>query len=354
MIKGTKAVVTNAAAPTDKAAKILMIVFGVIGCGCWGPKLIRNLLAGDGAAVKTACDRRPDRRAEIAAVWPSLRTTAEAADLWRDPEIDAIAIATPASTHAALAREALLAGKHILVEKPLALTAHETAALLSLAAEQRRVMLVDHTFIFSEPVRRLRELVRHDGLGEIAAYEAERYSRGFQAPDVNVLWDLAVHDLSILQFLFGWEPRRVAAVAHRVLPQGEPSEATLSVEFAAGQRAEIRVGWRPEEKKRCTRLIGAQATVRYDDLDPAGSLAIIPGPPGTETTAAQRRISPVDRAEPLRRVVDHLLECINGRATPLAGGPEAWRISRILEAAERSLRLSGRPVAIEAAAIPEN
>lgn len=331
----------------------MTIVFGVIGCGSWGPKLIRNLLANDAATVKTLCDTRPACLAEMAARWPAPLATTQAADLLADPEIDAVVIATPASTHASLVGAALAAGKHVLVEKPLALDAMRAAELTRLAARQKRVLSVDHTFVFSAPVRKLRELVQQDGLGEIVRYEAERYSRGFPSPDVNVIWDLAVHDLSILQYLFAWTPRRVEALAHRTLAGGQLSEATVQLDFTAGQRAEIRVGWRADDKQRRTRLSGRAATVLYDELDPAGSLAIYREPTELGALSAKNEYQPVSGGEPLSAVVDHFVACIEGRIAPLAGGYEAWRAIRILEAAERSLQSGGRAIDLPAEIFPD-
>ncbi|HKR62065.1 MAG TPA: Gfo/Idh/MocA family oxidoreductase, partial [Pyrinomonadaceae bacterium] len=187
-----------------------MLKIGVIGYGYWGPNLVRNFMEAPGSTVVAVCDLRPERLNQLTARYPTIKTCANTKDLLGDSDIDAIAIATPVSTHFDLALAALRAGKHVLVEKPLAANSDQALRLIDEAAVRKRVLMVDHTFVYTGAVRKIRELITKNQLGEIYYYDAVRVNLGLFQHDVNVIWDLAIHDLSIMDYVL---PSRAVAVS---------------------------------------------------------------------------------------------------------------------------------------------
>jgi predicted dehydrogenase len=247
--------------------------FGVIGWGYWGPKIARNLDTLPQAKVAMVADADAGRLATLAVNRPGIQTTIQVEDLFR-PDIDAVVIATPVRTHFQLAREALLHDKHVLVEKPLAASVAEAEELVALAQERRRVLMVGHTFEYNPAVNELRKLVQSGDLGKIYCVEAERVNLGLFRNDINVIWDLAPHDISILLYLFDKKPEKIKVQAHAHLQSRIEDVAHLDLEFADGMNAHIHVSWLHPCKIRRVTVIGDARMVVYDDTNQAEMLKI--------------------------------------------------------------------------------
>lgn len=332
-----------------------MIRLGLIGYGYWGPLLARNFRAQPGMCLAAICDRDARRRTEAQAHCPGARTVERAEELLADPTIDALAIATPARSHFALACAALVAGKHVFVEKPLATAAEEAERLVEEAARRRLILMVDHTFLFAPAVERLAALVHAGELGELRYYDAVRIALGRFRSDVNVLWDLAVHDLAVLDRLVDQTPLAISAhgVAH--LP-GEPEDiAYVTVRFRGGLIANLHVNWLAPVKLRRTLVGGSRRTALWDDLEPADKLRVYDAGVTHEADTAdeeQRHIGyragdvwlpRLDVREPLAAATAAFARAVETGRRPLADGESGLRVVRLLAAAQASLAREGAP-----------
>jgi predicted dehydrogenase len=335
-----------------------MINVGVIGHGYWGPNLVRNLVANPATRVSMVCDRDPDRLTKVASLYPTIRLTASAEELIRDPEVDAVVIATPVDSHFPLALSALEAGKHVLVEKPIASTTDQARKLIDEAGKRELVLAVDHTFVYTGAVRKMRELVRAEAFGPVRYYDSTRVNLGLFQHDVNVLWDLAVHDLSIMRYVLDRSPVEVSATGHSHLA-GQPEYAAfLSLFFSDGMIAHVNVNWLSPVKIRRTLVGGDRQMIVYDDLETSEKIKLYDkGITVHETPEQVHRLlisyrtgdlwSPkVADAEALAVEVDHFAACVRGEEKPVTGGEAGLEVVRILEAADESMRNRGAPVAL--------
>src|SRR4026209_2095632 len=251
-----------------------MINVGVIGYGYWGPNLVRNFLAAPGSAVTSVCDLREERLSSLGKLYPGIKTCSNSTELINDPQIDAVIIATPVSSHFELAMSALKAGKHVLVEKPLAARSDQARKLVDEALARKLVLLVDHTFVYTDTVRKIRELIASGQLGEIYYYDSVRVNLGLFQHDVNVIWDLAVHDLAIMDYLLPVQPVGVSATGIGHVP-GEPENmAYVTLHFDANVMAHLHVNWLSPVKVRKTLLGGSRKMVSYDDLEPSEKIRV--------------------------------------------------------------------------------
>ena len=251
-----------------------MIRIGMIGYGYWGPNLVRNFADIPDGDVVAVSDLRPDRLDQVRCRYPAIETMSDYRALLADPRIDAIAIATPVSTHFTLAMEALLAGKHVWVEKPMTETSDQASLLIDEAARRKLVLHVDHTFVYTGAVRKIRDLVASDGLGRLYYYDAVRVNLGLFQHDVNVIWDLAVHDLSILDHVLPSAPIAVSATGVSHVP-GEPENvAYLTLFFEDALIAHVHVNWLAAVKVRRTLIGGSQKMIVYDDLEPSEKIKV--------------------------------------------------------------------------------
>ena len=245
---------------SDSVARI-----GVVGLGYWGPNIARNVAEHPRAELAWLCDRSPDTLAAAAARHPQARTSASYAELLEDPELDAVAIVTPVSTHYDFASAALEAGKHVLVEKPLAASSAEAARLIELAAQRSLVLLPGHTFLYSPPVVKVKELLDAGALGDIYFISLSRVNLGLHQPDVSVVWDLAPHDLSILNFWLGAMPTEVSALSRSCVLPTSPDVAFVNLRFGEGTIAHLELSWLSPVKLRRTSIVGSEKMVIYDD-----------------------------------------------------------------------------------------
>lgn len=340
-----------------------MIRVGVLGYGYWGPNLVRNFSEASGCSVSAVGEPRSDRRQLLRSRYPSIDTSSDCYELLADPRIDAIAIATPPSAHFDLALAGLRAGKHVWVEKPLAVTSDQAARLVDEADRLGRVLHVDHTFVYSGAVRKVRELVLDNQLGQVYYFDSVRVNLGPPRHDVNVLWDLAVHDLSIMDYVLPARPCAVSATGLAYVP-GQPEDiAYLTLLFDTPLLAHIQVNWLATAKTRRTQIGGSRGMIVYDDLEPSEKVKLYDRPNGREGTIDQQRHAllvgyragdtwapQVDPTEALRTEVEHFIGCIDRNERSLTDGRAGLRVVRILEAATRSMRERGRVVELEAEA----
>lgn len=342
-----------------------MIRIGVIGYGYWGPNLVRNCFEAKSAEVNCVSDLREDRLSALQSRYPTIKTTRDYRELIDDPVIDAVAIATPVSSHYELALRALQAGKHVLVEKPLASNTEQVQHLIEVARKRKRVLMVDHTFVYTGAVRKIRELVESGGLGEIYYYDSVRVNLGLFQHDVNVLWDLAVHDLSIMDYVLPFRPCAVSATGLNHVPGGTENIAYLTLFFEGNQIAHIHANWLAPVKLRRTLIGASRKMIVYDDLDQVEKIKIydkgitlnnhqnpeklyqmLVGYRTGDMLAPQ-----IDGTEALRREIEHFLRCIDQGSEPETGGGAGLRVVEILQAASQSMALRGRPVELRLTAL---
>jgi predicted dehydrogenase len=332
---------------------------GVVGCGYWGPNLIRNFYQLSNSRVARVADLDEKRLARIGELYPSVETTQRFENLLEDPKIDAIVIATPVDQHGRMGVQALEAGKHVLVEKPMARTAAECRAMIAAAEKHDRKVMVGHVFEFTAPVRKMKEMVDEGVLGQLFYYNSQRLNLGLFRPDVNVIWDLAPHDFSILMHLLdGKVPQAVrATAASHFNPQCE-DVATVTLDFDDNFVAFIQVSWLDPRKVRQTTLVGSDKMLVYDDLEPTEKIWLYDrgvDVPETYDTFAEFpftyrygdiTIPRISGTEPLRAEAQHFIECIQQNKTPLTDGHSGLRVVQILEATDASLKAGGARVEI--------
>jgi predicted dehydrogenase len=332
-----------------------VISVAVIGAGYWGPNLIRNFAVCPDTKLVAVCDKDRARLEKVLAPYPAVQPIHDFNDVLARDDIDAVAIATPVSTHAPLGLAALKAGKHVLVEKPLAGTVREAEQMVRLAADLKLTLMVDHTFVYSSPVRLIKKLVESGELGEIYFIDSVRINLGLFQHDVNVVWDLAPHDLSILDYLLGRLPRSLAAIGTSHADNANEVEdvAYLNLDFGRGFLASFHVNWLSPVKVRHFIVGGSKKSIVYNDLEPAEKVKVYDrGITVSEDPEARRGMligyrtgdvwSPhVEQSEPLQTMVRHFAECIRDGKTPISSGESGLRVVRILEAAQRSIKAQG-------------
>lgn len=325
---------------------------GVVGCGYWGPNLIRNFYENERVELRYVCDLVPDKLAKIDRRYPTVKTTVNYQDLLNDPSLDAIVIATPVRTHFRLAQQALEAGKHVLVEKPMCMTSAECETLVALADERKRILMVDHTFAYHGAVKRIKDEIDRGELGEILYFDSVRINLGLFQNDVNVIWDLAPHDLSIMDHLIGQTPKTVHATGACHQSSDLEAIAYITLTFGNNLIAHFNVSWMSPVKVRQMLIGGTKKMVVYDDLTPSEKIRFYDK--GIAKVEAQSyansygnmihyRIgdmhSPVfDLTEALKIEVSHFVDCALTGKQPMTDGRSGLRVVRILEAANASLK----------------
>src|SRR6266704_1781321 len=318
--------------------------FGVIGWGYWGPKIARNLDSLSHAAVTMVADTDAYRLTNLAVNQPWIQTTTLIEDIFRS-DVDAIVIATPVSTHFQLAREALLHCKHVLVENPLTANVTEAEELVALAQKQQRILMVGHTFEYNPAVNELRKLVQSGELGKIYCIEAERVNLGLFRNDINVIWDLAPHDVSILLYLLGKRPVQIEVQAHAHLQRHIHDIAHLNLGFTDGMTAHIHVSWLHPCKIRRVTVIGDARMAVYDDTNPAEMLKIynkgadVHADPGVSYRFGEVTIPYIDWIEPLHLECEDFATSIRLGTQPRAHGGVGLEVVRVLAAVQEALEV---------------
>ena len=340
-----------------------MIRVGVIGYGYWGPNLVRNFYETAGAQVACVSDLRLERLKQVQARYPTIKVTESHRELIEDPGVDAVAIATPVSTHFELAMKALQAGKHVLVEKPMASTTDQVRKLIETAQAAKRTLMVDHTFVYTGAVRKIRELVDSGSLGDIYYYDSARVNLGLFQHDVNVIWDLAVHDLSIMDYVLPFHPVAVSATGLSHVPGGKENIAFLTLFFGGPHIAHIHVNWLAPVKVRRTLIGASQKMIVYDDLEQSEKIKVYdkgitinrqqdPAEKIYQVLVGYRTgdmLAPhLDMTEALRVEASHFVRCLEKDERPITDGLAGLRVVQILEAATRSMGEQGRPIELPA------
>jgi predicted dehydrogenase len=334
---------------------------GVIGCGYWGPNLLRNLAENETAELRWICDADPARLTAMARRYPAAQTTRDYQELLSDPELEAIAIVTPVGTHFELAKAALLAGKHLLVEKPLTATGRDAEELSNLADSKQLTLMVDHTFIYTGAVRKMKEIVASGELGELLYFDSVRINLGLFQKDINVLWDLAPHDLSIMDYLIDRQPVAVSAIGSCHIEPGIENIAYLIMNFGDDFIAHFHFNWLAPVKIRRTMIAGSRKMVLYDDIEPTEKVRIYDKGVTASRVGSNREADyqtlvsyrtgdvwapKLDSTEALRYVVAEFLESIRSGRRPLSDGRSGVRVVRLLEAAQESIKNGGQLIRV--------
>jgi len=329
-----------------------VIGIGVIGCGYWGPNVIRNFSALPGCKLAMICDADRARVEKVGRSYPAARTATDFAEVVASPDVDAIAICTPVYTHHPLASAALGAGKHVLVEKPLTHSVETAELLVAQAASKGLILQVDHTFVYSAAVQKIRSIIDSGDLGELLYIDSVRVNLGLFQPDINVVWDLAPHDVSVITHLVDQEPEWVSAIGSAHYGNFE-DQAYVTIKFDGALLAHIHVNWLAPVKLRSTLIGGSQRMVVYDDLEPSEKIKIyekgvrpLDDSGGRESALVDYRVgdmlSPhLDKTEPLSEVCRSFLEAIESGKPPPTDGKAGLAVVRVLEAAQQSIRKSG-------------
>ena len=340
----------------------------MIGVGYWGPNLIRNFSDLDDAQVVACADLSEDRLKKIAKRYPSVRCTTRFEDLLENAGVDAVVIATPVSTHYPIARAALEHGKHVMIEKPLADSAENALGLVELARRVNRILMVDHTFIYTSAVRKIRDLIDSGELGEVLYFDSVRINLGLFQKDINVVWDLAPHDLSIMDHLLRLEPIAISATGASHAGNGIASIAYMTLRFPNNLIAHFHVNWLAPVKIRQTLIGCSKKMVVYDDLEPTDKVRVydkgivINGSPEKryQTLVGYRTgdilIPKIDATEALQRAAQEFVASIKENRAPLTDGVAGYRVVCLLEAAQKSLEANGREVILNEinAALPHS
>ena len=337
-----------------------MIGIGVIGCGHWGPNHIRNLSAVSGAKVLLAADLDARRRASVERLFPDVKTTADHRDLLKDERISAVVVATPSASHHALVKEALEAGRDVLCEKPLATTTAEAKDLADTARAKGRVLMVGHTFLFNPGILKLKTLIDEDVAGKTYYMHAVRTNLGPIRSDVNVVMDLASHDISIFNFLRGAMPTQVSARGGRFLRSNIDDVAFITLTYPGNVIGSIMVSWLHPHKVRQVTVVGDRKMIVWDDLGQLGPLMIFDKTVAREAHYADFgeyhmlaregdvTIPRVVLAEPLKVEAEHFVSCLKERSRPRTPAEQGVEVAKVLDAIGRSMVASGAPVEVEA------
>ena len=335
-----------------------MIRVGVIGYGYWGPNLVRNFADCSSTKITAVCDLRPERLAAAERRYPGILTTSDPSVLIKDSTVDAVVIATPVEYHFDLAMLAIREGKHVLVEKPMASSSDEARRLIDEAARRRLVLMVDHTFVYTGAVQKMRDLVGAGELGDINYYDSVRINLGLFQHDVDVLWDLAVHDLSIMDFVLAQQPIAVSATGLAHVPGRPANIAYMTMFFDGPLIAHVHASWLAPVKVRRTLLGGNRRMVVFDDLEASekikvydSGISVDPNPENVYQMLVGYRTGDmwapkIAVTEALHVEAKHFVECVSHGTEPQSDGEAGLRVVRLLEAASASLQQQGRPIDI--------
>jgi predicted dehydrogenase len=336
-----------------------MLNIAVVGCGYWGPNLARNFNALTDCQVSVVCDADPARLAHMKKLTPSVEACGSFDELLDRSDIDAVVIATPTRLHYSMARRVLESGRHALVEKPMAGSAHECEELLQLAKDKDRVLMVGHTFVYSPTVRKIKEIVHHGDLGELQYVSSRRLNLGLCQTDINVAWDLAPHDISIILYILGEPPIGVNCQGKAHVTAGIEDVTNMTLTFANGTFALIHNSWLDPNKIRQMTFVGNRKMLAYDDIEPLEKIRIydkrVEVPAHYDSFAEFHfsyhhgdMYSPfVKQVESLSLECQHFVDCISTGAKPESSGLEGLQVVQVLEAASKSLKNGGGRVELD-------
>lgn len=328
-----------------------MISFGVIGYGYWGPNIVRNLDSLDGAQVLLVSDKSPASRKRAQKAYPGVRVTADPSDVMSSANIDAVAIVTPVWTHFELAKEALKNGKHVFVEKPFTSSVQQAEELINLAEQKNLKIMVDHTFLFTGAVKKIKQLLEENALGKLYYYDSMRVNLGLFQHDINVIWDLAPHDLSIMDCVINEKPEAIVATGQMHL-NGYEDVAFITVYFPEQIIAHINVNWLSPVKVRTTLIGGEKKMLVWNDLEPDEKIKVydkgvsVASREGLYELLVSYRSGDmwaphVEQAEALRLALAYFVDCVSKNCSPFNDGVAGLRVVKMLEAANESMRKRG-------------
>ena len=332
-----------------------MIKIAVVGYGYWGPNLVRNIQESGEACVVSCCDMNPDRLAQVKSKYPSIEITTRYEDVLKNPSVDAVAISIPVALHYEFARKALEHGKHVLVEKPVAASVAEAEKLVDLAEKRRLTFMVDHTFIYTGAVRKMKEIVVQGDLGDLYYFDSVRINLGLVQRDVNVLWDLAPHDIAILEHLVDEQPASVCANGACHMGNGIENVAYLTVYFNSGLIAHFHNNWIAPVKIRTVLVGGSKKMILYDDMEVSEKVKIydrgidVANAEGVHNARVSYRLGDMwaprlDHTEALQLMVAEFTDCIQTGRRSITDGVSGLNVVKILEASEMSIKHRGREV----------
>ena len=336
------------------------IKVGVIGCGYWGPNLLRNFAENENCELRWLCDLDVRRLQTMGRRYPAVQTTADYKELLQDPQLDAVAIVTPVGTHFQFASEALRSGKHVLVEKPLTASVAEAEQLIEIAERHQRVLMVDHTFVYTGAVRKIKKIVASGELGDLLYFDSTRINLGLFQDDINVVWDLAPHDFSIMDYLIDNRPEMLSAVGSCHIKQGIENIAYVLLRFSDEVIAHFHFNWLSPVKIRHTLIAGSRKMIVYDDIEPTEKVRVYDrGVTATRSNGLDKEaayktlvsyrtgdvwVPKIDSTEALYYVCEEFLAAITEQRRPLTDGQAGLRVVRLLEAAQKSIDGGGVPV----------
>lgn len=337
-----------------------MIRIGVIGYGYWGPNLVRNFVESPDTRVVMVSDLKQDRLDLVQRRYPGVEVTTDFQEILNHPNIDAVAISTPVSTHFPLALQALQSGKHVLVEKPMTTTSDDALRLIDEAERRKLILMVDHTFVYTGAVRKIRELIDKGSLGDIYYYDSTRVNLGLFQSDVDVIWDLAVHDLSIMDYILPSSPVAVSATGVGHVTGATENIAYVTVFYDNSLIAHLNVNWLSPVKIRRTLIGGSKQMIVYDDIESSEKIKVYDKGVTVKNGDESRYkllvsyrsgdiYSPqIDVTEALRIEAQHFADCIKTGKAPITDGHAGLRVVSVLEAATKSMKQQGRAVQLKA------
>ena len=333
-----------------------LVRVGVIGYGHWGPNIVRNLHGVETCEVAAVCDKSPSALRRVNRLYPQVHLTTDASEIVRSPDIDAVAVVTPAWTHFELAKAALLNGKHVFIEKPVTSSSQQAEELIELAHRKKLTIMVDHTFLFGGPVRKIRELIDSGTLGSLYYFDSTRVNLGLFQHDINVVWDLAPHDFSIMDHVITERPEAVVATGARHV-NGVADVAFITVYFPGDVVAHLNVSWLSPIKMRTTLIGGKDKMLVWNDLEPEEKIRVydkgvhISEGQGTYDMVVNYRSGDVwspkiQQTEALKLELEYFAECVMNGRRPSNDGEAGLRVIKLLEAADKSLMERGRVVCL--------
>ena len=337
---------------------------GVAGFGYWGPNLVRNLSNLSGCHLQTVCDLSEDRLRHMQRLYPEVEGITDYDSMLQNGKLDAVVIATSVRFHHEMAKKSLMAGKHTFIEKPMARSLAECQELVDLAQSKGLVLMVGHTFLYSSPVRKIKQIVDSGDIGELRYISSRRLNLGLFQKDINVTWDLAPHDISIILYIMGEYPRSVNCQGNAHVTPGIEDITNMSMSFESGRFATVQSSWLDPRKVREMTFVGTKRMVVYDDVQPLEKIRIydtrVERPPHYDTFAefhysyhyGDQYIPYVKQEEPLKVECQHFLDCIRDGKKPLSNGQQGLELVSILEAATKSLGEGGQAITLHATSSP--
>ena len=329
-----------------------MIRIGIIGYGYWGPNLVRNFFSQKGCSVKSVADTRFNRLEDLKLLYPTIQTFHDADEIINDTEIDAVIIATPVNSHFSLAQKALTKGKHVLIEKPMASSVSECEKLVELSLQKNLVLMVDHTFLYTGAIEKIKETIDTGLLGNIKYLDSTRINLGLFQPDINVLWDLAPHDLSILRYLYDDTPYSINATGISHTHNGIENIAFMTINYTSGFIAHLNCSWTSPVKVRLMMIGGDKKMIVYNDVEPSEKIKIYDTAYQVKTDEDKKQIlvdyrvgdifvPKINTKEALASVADDFITSITQSTLPRSSYVIGMDIVKMLEASEKSIKNNG-------------